>query len=440
MSRFWAIFLLPVFLFSLIISTGCVNPDEKTEINIESLLGGLGLTSSIFEEEPQTQLGTLVFYRSERVVKELCERFQFKGTSDYAIQISGKLAQDILDHLAYFSKGTLKSDEAGVVYLFGEIAQDLYQELHSIFTIDDIFYFEGKEMVVVSGAEALSLLGFAKEKLAIYYAQTPQKVERVFVASYEDARQWTKNFLLEFYEDLSIGFSTNPVKVVDALADVGHFGLGGIGRVILLTGEIWVISFDSVSKLGAFLTGGELIPESILIRKTVKGAAEIGYLVASDVSEIFRMASGEKRHGFIETENGGILTNPLITIDIASQTLRNATFTSDAVVHYASEMTIGYISDNLELLGEFLNLAHENIVGDLLIFVGDSLSRGIHITSLGLRAIIHLGGNSVSALVGAFSFEKPLDAKLTHRKNIWDVFRDDMIGLWHELMKFLRLR
>jgi len=41
--------------------------------------------------------------------------------------------------------------------------------------------------------------------------------------------------------------------------------------------------------------------------------------------------------------------------------LRNATFTSDAVVHYASEMTIGYISDNLELLGEFLNLAHENI-------------------------------------------------------------------------------
>ena len=87
-------------------------------MRVDALLGGFGLKSNVFQTEPEAQLGTIIFYRSKRIVEGLKKRFEFVGTSDTALQIQGRLAQKILEHISYFSKGTIKFDDQGVVYLF----------------------------------------------------------------------------------------------------------------------------------------------------------------------------------------------------------------------------------------------------------------------------------------------------------------------------------
>ncbi|MBI3017739.1 MAG: hypothetical protein HYY62_07090, partial [Deltaproteobacteria bacterium] len=360
MKYFFAAFIL----FLSIISVGCTDKDKQISMRVDALLGGFGLKSNVFQTEPEAQLGTIIFYRSKKIIEEIKKRFEFVGPSDTALQIQGRLAQKILEHISYFSKGTIKFDDQGVVYLFGEIADDLYKELKNFFTIDDIFYFEGKEMIVLSGTEASSFLEIIKNSWDSYYDQTPEKVERVFVTSYDTAAEMTKNFLTECYEDLDIAFETNPLVGAFYLTqDAGEVTLEGVGQVTLLTGELWVMSFDSVSRLGAFLTGGEAIPESVVLRKTVKLVGDTGYLAFYTLSEVFRRAAGVSSQSV--GESSSLLVNPLIAIDIVSEALKNSTTTAETFREDTTDIVVGYISDNTELLGEYLNLLHENIVGDL---------------------------------------------------------------------------
>src|SRR3989338_1014159 len=432
-KHFLAVFLL----FLSIISTGCNEKDRQISVRIDALLGGFGLKSNVFETEPQAQLGTLIFYRSKKIVKELKKRFEFVGPEDSALQIQGQLAKQILEHISYFSKGTIKFDEQGVVYLFGEIAEDLYQQLKNLFTVDDLFYFEGKEMIVLSGTEASSFLEIIKNSWDSYYDQTPQKVERVFVTSYDNAAEMTKKFLTEFYEDLSIAFETNPLTGVYQLTrDTGEVTLEGVQQVTLLTGELWVMSFDSVSRLGAFLTGGESLPESVVLRKTVKLVGDTGYLAFYTLSEAFRKAAGAASQKTPD-ESPSLWVNPLVAIDIVSEALKNSTTTVNTFREDSSDIVVGYISDNAEVLGEFLNLIHETIVGDLFIFIGDRTNRSLKLTSHTLKTVILLTGNSASALVGTLSFTQPFDVKLVHFKDIGQEFKKDIWHFWHELMRLV---
>ncbi len=433
-------FFTSTLLFLSIISTGCNDKDKQVSLQVDALLGGFGLKSNIFETAPDAQLGTLIFYRSQKIIEELKKQFEFRGPSETALQIQGQLAQQILGHISYFSKGTIKFDKEGVVYLFGEIADDLYQKLKNIFTLDDLFYFEGKEMIVLSGTEASSFLEIIKNSWDSYYDQTPQKVSRVFVTSYDNAAKMTKNFLIEFYEDLDIAFETNPLKGVYRLtADTGEVTLEGVQQVTLLTGELWVMSFDSVSRFGAFLTGGETIPESVVLRKSVKLVADTGYLTFYTVSEVFRQGAGASSPQTLD-KSPGLLLNPLVAIDIVSETLKNSTTTVDTFREDSTDIVVGYISDNAELLGEFLNLIHESIVGDLFIFIGDGTNRSLKLTSLVLKTVIRLTGNSASALVGTLSFTQPSDVKLVRFKGIYKEFKNDLWKILHDLMRLLGLR
>src|SRR3989338_5622592 len=428
-------FFTAFILFLSIISVGCNDKDKQVSMRVDALLGGFGLKSNVFQTEPGAQLGTIIFYRSKKIVGELKKRFEFSGPSDTALQIQGQLAQKILEHISYFSKGTIKFDDQGVVYLFGEIADDLYKELTNLFTIDDIFYFEGKEMVVLSGTEASSFLEIIKNSWDSYYDQTPQKVERVFVTSYDNAAEMTKKFLTEFYEDLSIAFETNPLTGVYQLTrDTGEVTLEGVGQVTLLTGEIWVMSFDSVSRLGAFLTGGERIPESVVLRKTGKLVADTGYLAFYTFSEVFRQGAGAASSRDLEAPPS-LVVNPLVAIDIVSEALKNATTTGDTFREDSTDIVVGYISDNAELLGEFLNLIHENIGGFFFFFMEDGGSRSLRLASFSLKTVIRLTGNSASALVGVLSFTQPFDMKLVCFKDIHKEFKKEFRLFWHEFMR-----
>src|SRR3989338_1942500 len=100
-----------VVFFLLIIFVGCNDADKELSVRIDALLGGFGLTSNVFQTEPQAQLGTLIFYRSKKIIEEFRQRFEFKGPSQTVLQIQGQLAKKILEHFSDFSKGTIKSDQ-----------------------------------------------------------------------------------------------------------------------------------------------------------------------------------------------------------------------------------------------------------------------------------------------------------------------------------------
>ncbi len=428
---------LAAFVALMLISaltSGCVDPE--VQLHIDHLTEGLGLKSNIFESEPNQQLGTVVLYRSERTVQEIAKKVGFEGETHSVLQITGKLAESLLAHMAYFSKGTLMSDEQGVVYIFGELSDEMDDELNASFTIDELRYLEGKEMIVLSGTEALSFLDVIEERWDYYFSLTPDDTRRVFVVSYGEALQWTQEILFEFYEDLQIFMVTNlfSLDTIDnvrkLVADVGNVPLQGIRRVSLLTGRLWALSFDSVSKFGAFITGSELIPESVVIRRTIKLIADTGYEVTYALAETLDEAS----------DDYGIFTNPLVAIDITSEILARSTDVADMVRDGVTEIVVGYISDNVELLGQFLNLFHENIVGDALIFVGKTVTTSIRISSLTLRAVLRFGGDGASAIIGTLSIDKPLEYKISRFKVMFSHIEEDLKSVWHEFLKLLGLR
>ena len=55
-------------LFLSIISVGCNDKDKQVSMRVDALLGGFGLKSNIFKTQPQEQLGTIIFYRSKKIV------------------------------------------------------------------------------------------------------------------------------------------------------------------------------------------------------------------------------------------------------------------------------------------------------------------------------------------------------------------------------------
>lgn len=431
-ARTYLFYLIWAFLG--LITSGCV--EKEAALHIDHLIEGLGLKSNIFESEPNQQMGTIILYRSERAVQEIAKKVGFEGETHNALQIQGKLAQDLIQHMAYFSKGTMKTDDQGVVYIFGELSDEMDQELDGSFTIDELKYLEGKEMVVLSGSEALTFLDVIEERWDYYFSFTPDQTRRVFVVSYHDAEQWTQEFLYGFYEDLQIFFVTNlfSLKSIDnvrkLVADVGNVPLQGIRRVSLLTGRLWALSFDSVSKFGAFITGSELIPESVVLRRSIKLIADTGYEVTYALAETLDEAS----------DDYGIFTNPLVAIDITSELLARSTDVVDHIRDGATEIVVGYLSDNVELLGQFLNLMHENIIGDAFIFVGSTVSTSIKISSLLVRAVLRLGGDGTSAIIGAFSIDKPLDQKVERFKLMGNHIGEDLKSVWHEFLKLLGLR
>lgn len=441
-SRF-LVFLVTIF------SLGCDPADEKVSVSVDHLVGGLGLNSNIFNAPAEEQLGTIIFYRSRRLIDRFSLQLNFRGETDVVIQVQGHLAEQMLENIVYFSKGTIRSQDDGVVFLFGEIAEGLYEALRAQFTIDDLDYLDGKEMVIVGGTEAFSFLETAKVKFEEYFFYPPKKGKRIFVASAEDAYDWTKELFEIFYDDLGFLFITNPLGISneDNLksifrlpADVGAHQFEGIGQVTLLTGHIWVISFDSVSRSLAYLTGSERIPESVVLKRTVKAVGETGYLVAYTVSNIFRDAAEADPYLDEHGEVRGLWVHPWLTITIASTAIKNSIDLVDFVRTESTEIVVGYISDNMDLLGQFLDLIHANIVGDFFVFVGDEVAHTINVPSLLLKSVIRFTGNGLSALVGTLSPSKPLDAKIVAFKMVWRDFRGDTRELWFEFLEFIGIQ
>ena len=430
------------FSFFLLCFISCTPEEEKASIHVDQLLSGFGLKSNVFHTEPEEQFGTIIFYQSPRVVERLAKEVGFEGPTHTAVQIQGKLAQEILSSLSYFYKGTIKVKEPQVIFLFGEISDDLHKDFQDLFTIDDVYYFEGKEIIVVGGTEAVSFVELAKNKFSQYFSYLPQKTKRVFFASYGEAASWVRDLAFTFYDDLKVVFTTNPLlvcpfdtteHVLQIPSDVSNFSLQGAGKVVLLTGYLWVISFDSLSRFSAYLSGSELIPESVLLRKTIKSVGDVGYLVSDSVSQIFTQAGGEK-------SGQGILLHPWISIDITSEALRNVTGILTTLTHSITEIGIGYISDNLELLGEFLNLMNKSAIGGPFIFVAESVVSSLKITCFSVKAVVYMTGGGLSALVGSLSVTKPMDVKIVEFKIFWKEDRSNFKSIWHEFLKLIGIR
>ena len=151
-----------------------------------------------------------------------------------------------MDNIVYFRKGTILANDSGVVFLVGDLAEEIFDEIRKAFTIDDVFYFEGKEIIVFGGTEALSMLQSMKEALFHYYRHDPAKLGRVMIASYEDAARLMKDFIYTFYDDLKMVFTTNPLvtaplttfeNVVKVPSDLVDFPLEGIEQVMMLKGQ-----------------------------------------------------------------------------------------------------------------------------------------------------------------------------------------------------------
>jgi len=429
-----------VCLFILILSAttfiACEPSDEEIRVNIETLLGAFGLKSNIFDSEPRAQLGSLIFYTKPEMVKALKERFLFEGPGDVVIQVQGVLAEDLRAHANELYKGAIRLDEAEVIYIFGELAQDLFQELKRRMTIDDVTYFEGKEVIVIGGSEAITFKNLIQDHFVDYFYPTPLKAQRIFFTSYENATTYTRDVFYTFYEDFRLLILTNPLEaapcqyiegVYDLGSDITEKSLEGLSKISVFTGTLWVFTFDNLSKAVAYLTGSEIFPESVLVRRTTKWVADTGYLTFYTVAEVF-------------DDTKLILKNPFVIFNVVSSALKNTTELLDHTQEDSIEIIVGYVSDNMELLGGLLNIFHENIVGDLFIFLGETVSQSIHITSLSVKTILRFGGNGVSALVGTFSVDETWNTKKMRFENVLTDLKDNLLDLWHELMKLLRFR
>ena len=431
--------------------SACDPEGQKVSMNVDRLLGGLGVGANIFGTEAETQLGTIIFYRSPRLIEKILNddamrALEYRGESRTIIQVQGRLAQNILDNIVYFRKGTILANDSGVVFLVGDLAEEIFDEIRKAFTIDDVFYFEGKEIIVFGGTEALSMLQSMKEALFHYYRHDPAKLGRVMVASYEDVSRLMKDFIYTFYDDLKMVFTTNPLvtaplttleNVVKVPSDLVDFPLEGIEQVMMLKGHLLVFSFDSVSKFLAYMTGAENIPESVVLRKSVKMAGEVVYMTSYTVADIFRGAAGTDPEGKTDYQKlRGLLVHPWVVLDIVSETINHSKNILDLIFETTEEILVGYISGNIEALGGLLNLIHQNLLGEFFIFISETAGASISMPVVLLKTVVHFTWNGLSAVVGTLSLTTPLDIKLHHYKVVWTELKGDGLDLWH---KFLRL-
>ncbi|MBI4041068.1 MAG: hypothetical protein HY390_04295 [Deltaproteobacteria bacterium] len=420
----------------------CTPSDEEVSINLNYLLGAFGLQSNIFHTEAKDQLGSIVFYHSPEVVARLAQHCQYEGQSRVVIQIQGHLAQELQTHMDHIFKGSLKFKRDRVVYIFGELAEDLFKEIKHMLTTDDLYHFEGKEIVVVNGAEAVSFVGHFKTRFTQYFTSSPKKLSRIFLTSYETAKQWTSDVWLTFFDGIRLIFVTNVLgisaqkskNVVQWGANTAHVFLEGAGLLSIFTGKIWVFSFDSISKMCAYLSGAEFTPESVLIRKSLKFVAEAGYVAFYSVGRPLRHLSGEA------SGESGVFENPFLVMDVTNEALKDLTYVMTFLETQASEIVIGYVGDNFELIGSFLNSLQDNFVGDLLLFMGETITRTVMLSSLTVTLLVKVSGNGLAAGIGTLSVAKPLSEKRNQFEVLGMELEEDAQTVWHELLKLLRFR
>ncbi len=438
---------LPLLLVFVI--SGCQQEsNEKVSVDLDQLIGSLGLDSNALNYPPEEQLGTIIFYRSRRLIGRLQSRLGVDNPTETVIQVQGKLADYFADHFPDHFKEKENSD---VVYFFGDLAEAVYKDLRDIFTIDDMNYFEGKEIIVMSGSETKTVLDLIKNRFNQYYSHSSQKTKRVYFASRRLASAWVRDYFQTFSSDLKILFTTNPLKVSPLTTlhnsarvpeELTNGVLEGVQKIVLMTDQVWMLSFDSVGGLLAFLSGGGAgagaIQESVVLQKTAQLGGETGYRTLFLVSEIFRGASEvypnlNRDH----RELRGILFNPLISIDISERAIKNSFLLINESQKEGTEIVIGYISSDIERLGKFLNLVQENPVGDFFIFVGQKTGQTLTLPSLALKGVIHFSENTLSALVGTLSLSKPLDAKLIQFRMGAQEFKGDLASLFKGFLKLI---
>lgn len=430
--------LLLLLVFGVI---GCQEEsNDKVSVDLDQLIGSLGLDSNALNYPPEEQLGAIIFYRSRRLVDRLRSRLGVDEPTETVIQVQGKLA----DHFK-------EEENSDVVYFFGDLAEAVYRDLRDLFTIDDMNYLEGKEIIIMSGSETKTVLDCIKNRFNQYYSHSSQKAKRVYFTSLRFASSWVRDTFQTFSSDLKILFTTNPLKVSPLTTlhnsarvpeELTNGAFEGIQKMVLMIDQVWMLSFDSVGGFLAFLSGGgagaEAIQESVVLRKTAQLGGETGYRTLFLVSEIFRGASGAYPNlNRDHRELRGILFNPLISIDISADVIKNSFHWLDESQQRGTEIVMGYISSDIERLGKFLNFVQKNPMGDFFIFVGQKTGQTLTLPSLALKGIIHFSENTLSALVGTLSLSKPLDAKLIQFRVVFEDLKGDLASLFKGFLKLI---
>ena len=432
-------FFLFFILLGLLFISACEKSDSVS-LQIEHLLSGFGLSTNIFKAAPNEQLGTLIFYHSKRVVERISYKLKYYGPSKIIVQVQGQLATDLIENEVLLSKSSIKVQE-GVVYLLGEIAEGVYENIRARFTIDDVFYWEGKEMIILGGTEAVGVLELIKAKIKEYFFAPPQKISRISVASYDEAKTITKDILYTFYDDLRMLFVTNllctnpldtPEKFLKTSEDFYRFPSEGVRRVSLLAAHIWVVSFDTVSRCLTFFSGMERFPESIVIRRATKLLTDVGYLTFYMVSDAVRLDRAQgigHLNPLTGGEMGDTVLHPWMAFYVVPVILKSTTSIIEHFREGITDMVVGYVSDNFEVIGELLNLIHKNIVGDFFVFLNEKISNTIKMTSLIFKTIIRFSGYGLTAVLSG--------GDVVEFKYVAAEAQDDSLRVWKEFLKFI---